>query len=106
MSRDFWVCWTLNVLYHELPAGSPRLLFKGGTSLSKAHNLIRRFSEDIDIRIEPPAHLGEAIEERPVSVPDLLATVCLALGIDIRQEFIGPGNRPMPVAEKTAKPAS
>ncbi len=25
---------------------------------------------------------GEAIEERPVSVPDLLATVCLALGVD------------------------
>ena len=29
---------------------SPRLLFKGGTSLSKAHDLIRGFSEDIDIR--------------------------------------------------------
>ena len=25
---------------------------------------------------------GETIEERPVPVPDLLATVCLALGID------------------------
>ena len=51
IEKDFWVCWTLNVLYHELPAGSPRLLFKGGTSLSKAHNLIRRFSEDIDITV-------------------------------------------------------
>jgi|GEM_PF-2392501 len=30
---------------------------KGGTSLSKGHGLIRRFSEDIDIRIEPPATL-------------------------------------------------
>jgi len=37
------VCWTLEVLYHGLPAGGPRLLFKGGTSL------IDRFSEDIDI---------------------------------------------------------
>jgi predicted nucleotidyltransferase component of viral defense system len=51
IEKDFWVCWTLNVLYHELPAGSPRLLFKGGASLSKAHNLIRRFSEDIDITV-------------------------------------------------------
>jgi hypothetical protein len=34
IEKDFWVCWTLNVLYHELPGGSPRLLFKGGTSLS------------------------------------------------------------------------
>ena len=49
IEKDFWVCWTLDVLYHGLPAGGPRLLFKGGTSLSKAHGLINRFSEDIDI---------------------------------------------------------
>jgi len=35
IEKDFWVCWTLDVLYHGLPAGGPRLLFKGGTSLSK-----------------------------------------------------------------------
>jgi hypothetical protein len=51
VEKDFWVCWTLDVLYHGLPTGSPRLLFKGGTSLSKGHNLIRRFSEDIDITV-------------------------------------------------------
>jgi Nucleotidyl transferase AbiEii toxin, Type IV TA system len=28
---------------------------KGGTSLSKGHKIINRFSEDIDILIEPPA---------------------------------------------------
>ena len=27
---------------------------KGGTSLSKGYQIIDRFSEDIDIRIEPP----------------------------------------------------
>ena len=31
------------------PEGHPRLLFKGGTSLSKAFGLIERFSEDIDL---------------------------------------------------------
>ncbi len=51
VEKDFWVCWTLDVLYHGIPPGSPRLLFKGGTSLSKAHDLIRRFSEDIDITV-------------------------------------------------------
>ena len=51
IEKDFWVCWTLNALYHERPAGGPRLLFKGGTSLSKAYGLIRRFSEDIDITV-------------------------------------------------------
>ena len=51
MEKDFWVCWTLHALYRERPAGGPRLLFKGGTSLSKAYGLIERFSEDIDITV-------------------------------------------------------
>lgn len=51
IEKDFWVCWTLNALYHERPAGGPRLLFKGGTSLSKAYGLIERFSEDIDVTV-------------------------------------------------------
>jgi hypothetical protein len=51
VEKDFWVCWTLNALYHERPANEPRLLFKGGTSLSKAYGLIDRFSEDIDITV-------------------------------------------------------
>ncbi len=51
VEKDFWVCWTLNTLYRERPTGGPRLLFKGGTSLSKAYVLIQRFSEDIDITV-------------------------------------------------------
>jgi predicted nucleotidyltransferase component of viral defense system len=49
VEKDFWVCWTLKHLFglHELH----RLLFRGGTSLSKAYGLIKRFSEDIDITI-------------------------------------------------------
>jgi hypothetical protein len=35
LEKDFWVCWTLDALFNELTAGGPRLLFKGGTSLSK-----------------------------------------------------------------------
>jgi hypothetical protein len=49
VEKDFWVCLVLDVLYNGLPQQSPKLLFKGGTSLSKAYGLIRRFSEDIDI---------------------------------------------------------
>lgn len=51
VEKDFWVCWTLDALFHRLPAGGPRLLFKGGTSLSKAFGLISRFSEDIDVTV-------------------------------------------------------
>ncbi|OGB34006.1 MAG: hypothetical protein A3F78_16975 [Burkholderiales bacterium RIFCSPLOWO2_12_FULL_61_40] len=51
VEKDFWVCWTLDALFNGLPKGAPRLLFKGGTSLSKAFGLIDRFSEDIDITV-------------------------------------------------------
>ena len=51
VEKDFWVCWTLDALFNGLHAGGPRLLFKGGTSLSKGHGLIERFSEDIDITV-------------------------------------------------------
>ena len=47
--KDFWVCLVLDALYNGLPDGHPKLLFKGGTSLSKAFGLVHRFSEDIDI---------------------------------------------------------
>ena len=51
VEKDFWVCWTLDALFNGLELGGPRLLFKGGTSLSKAFGLISRFSEDIDITV-------------------------------------------------------
>ena len=51
VEKDFWVCWTLDALFHGLPNGGPRLLFKGGTSLSKGFGLISRFSEDIDVTV-------------------------------------------------------
>lgn len=50
VEKDFWVCWTLDALFNGLPQG-PRLLFKGGTSLSKGFGLIHRFSEDIDVTV-------------------------------------------------------
>lgn len=51
IEKDFWVCWTLDALFHRLPKDRPRLLFKGGTSLSKVGGLISRFSEDIDVTV-------------------------------------------------------
>lgn len=47
VEKDLWVCWTLARL-HEIP-DMPAFTFKGGTSLSKVHGLIERFSEDIDL---------------------------------------------------------
>lgn len=51
VEKDFWVCWVLDALFNGRKPDAPRLLFKGGTSLSKGFGLIRRFSEDIDVTI-------------------------------------------------------
>jgi hypothetical protein len=48
IEKDFWVCWVLKRLF-ESEAISRKILFKGGTSLSKVFHLIERFSEDIDL---------------------------------------------------------
>ncbi len=53
VEKDFWVCWILKGLF-SLPEVGSHLTFKGGTSLSKCYNVIKRFSEDIDISIERP----------------------------------------------------
>jgi hypothetical protein len=47
---------------------------------------------------------GEAIEQRPVSVPDLLATVCLALGLDPKKSNLSNVGRPISLVDKVAKP--
>ena len=51
VEKDFWVCWTLDYLFHQSPWAS-HLAFKGGTSLSKSFDLIHRFSEDIDLILD------------------------------------------------------
>jgi len=51
IEKDLWVTQVLHALF-SLPV-SDKLIFKGGTSLSKAWNLIDRFSEDIDLAIDP-----------------------------------------------------
>lgn len=49
VEKDLYVCWVLDFLFNRRGDDPVRLYFKGGTSLSKAYGLIRRFSEDIDI---------------------------------------------------------
>jgi hypothetical protein len=50
IEKDFWVCWTLRRVF-EVLRFRPQLIFKGGTSLSKAYNAIERFSEDVDLSL-------------------------------------------------------
>lgn len=47
LEKDVWVVWTLATLFGS--RFGEYLVFKGGTSLSKAYRAIRRFSEDVDL---------------------------------------------------------
>lgn len=51
IEKDYWVVWALWRLFEQKELRS-YLTFKGGTSLSKIFNVIKRFSEDIDLSIE------------------------------------------------------
>ncbi|WP_136469025.1 nucleotidyl transferase AbiEii/AbiGii toxin family protein [Flagellimonas onchidii] len=50
IEKDAWVTLMLRMIFTSGLAN--HLIFKGGTSLSKAFNLIQRFSEDIDLGID------------------------------------------------------
>lgn len=51
VEKDFWVSWVLCCLFADAQLAN-WLMFKGGTSLSKAYGLIQRFSEDIDLVLD------------------------------------------------------
>ncbi len=51
VEKDFWVCWVLKHLFADATFGE-RIIFKGGTSLSKVFGLIDRFSEDVDLILD------------------------------------------------------
>lgn len=59
IEKDYWI---MHCLYAMKQQGL-NFQMKGGTSLSKGFGLISRFSEDIDIHIDPPIELG--INENP-----------------------------------------
>ena len=54
VEKDYWIMHCL----HGLQQLNLKFELKGGTSLSKGFGIINRFSEDIDIRIEPPEELN------------------------------------------------
>lgn len=50
VEKDWWVTQTLSLIF-KMEIGK-HLVFKGGTSLSKAWKLIERFSEDVDLALD------------------------------------------------------
>lgn len=61
LEKDVWVVQLLETLFATHYGGN--LTFKGGTSLSKAYNAIRRFSEDIDITYDIRAIIPDLVAD-------------------------------------------
>jgi uncharacterized protein (DUF1501 family) len=49
-------------------------------------------------------NLGATVEDRPVTAPDFMATVCEILGIDSRKVNTGPGGRTIRLVHRDARP--
>lgn len=95
LEKDWWVTQVIKAIFALPYAG--HLSFKGGTSLSKAWNIIERFSEDIDIAISRE-YLGFAGELSRTQVSDKLRRAACSfvrekLSADIKQQLIANGIR-------------
>ncbi len=83
VEKDYHVTEALRAI--ALGLGS-RVIFKGGTSLSKGWNLIRRFSEDIDLYVDPEGRGEKARNSLLKSVGSAVAT-CPALTARTEQPY-------------------
>lgn len=86
IEKDWWVTLTLKALFQS--AYRQHMVFKGGTSLSKCWNLIARFSEDIDIALDPAA-FNMAYVENPTrkQLSDLKRAGCTFTSTLLRNEL-------------------
>ncbi|MFN4139110.1 MAG: nucleotidyl transferase AbiEii/AbiGii toxin family protein [Sphingomonas paucimobilis] len=67
LEKDVSVVWALSTLY-AAPLGE-HLVFKGGTSLSKAYQVIHRFSEDVDLTYDIRAIAPDLVGENGEALP-------------------------------------
>lgn len=73
IEKDYWVCYVLKNLSQSKYADD--IVFKGGTSLSKAYACIERFSEDIDLAIlSPQEHTGNQLAKLLKTISENITT--------------------------------
>lgn len=75
LEKDVWVVELLRSVAKPMDG---LVIFKGGTSLSKAYDLVERFSEDVDILLVPPDGCGSGCCDR------LLKGICARAGEDLQ----------------------
>src|SRR6185437_1155773 len=69
IEKDYYVTEALRVIANT---SGDKIIFKGGTSLSKGWNLIQRFSEDIDLFVNPAGLGKKAIDTKLKRVRDAI----------------------------------
>ena len=74
VEKDYYV----TMILRELSERQGFVVFKGGTSLSKCHKAIKRFSEDIDITIDSKLSQGQMKKLKEV-IKDIAAELGLAI---------------------------
>lgn len=74
IEKDYYVTMLLRVLAEKMPY----IVFKGGTSLSKCHKVIKRFSEDIDLTIDTFLSQGQKKK-----IKQLIVEIAEELGLTI-----------------------
>jgi hypothetical protein len=67
LEKDIWVVWSLRHVFAGPYAN--HLVFKGGTSLSKAYGVIRRFSEDVDLTYDIRAIARDLVGDADAPLP-------------------------------------
>ena len=107
IEKDYYVTLLLQILAQEMPC----IVFKGGTSLSKCHKVIQRFSEDIDITIDTLLSQGQKRKAKQIILD---AAAELGLVIDNLDEirsrrdynrYVLSYNSVIPMASDALKPA-
>jgi predicted nucleotidyltransferase component of viral defense system len=101
VEKDYWATEVLRSAC-TTGAAAAGVVFKGGTSLSKAFGLIERFSEDVDLLVVTTA-TGNALKRTLRGVAD---RVSADLGIEYDREGEGRGYLNARFAYRTASPAS
>ncbi len=79
IEKDFWVTEVLRGVTTASRNVGCSIVFKGGTSLSKAHRLIQRFSEDVDLIAVLPAG-GKGSHD--ATLKEFMAGAAAATGIE------------------------
>jgi len=88
IEKDYWVTYILKNLSQSEFRNT--VVFKGGTSLSKAFNVINRFSEDIDLAIiSPEGYSGNKLKVLLKEISETLSSGLIPIASHPKEKKLG-----------------